>query len=300
MATARADDTQKTLAELQEKLTQAATELATNSKQLHNVQSELKRANRRAEEAEKIQSDLQAEGTSLMRSLGEMRPKVVELTNIRLGLVEKIDELEGIIRKKEDMISQLEATLDEAKERESQSARAKQKDELARKKDESSSQQNLLHVQKAYSELETKVEALKASLMDREAERESYHQLALHRLEEVDRLTFSVQAQTELLNTAERELEERRAASSEDRGFVEGIQNEIELLQAEITQKDEEIERLRESVPSSSVRNSLDGEMSSALKQQQVLELSNARSQIRALSLKPMLEHIHFRSKLAR
>ena len=283
VAMARADDTQKALAELQEKLTQAATELATNSKQLHNVQSELKRANRRAEEAEKIQSDLQAEGTSLMRSLGEMRPKIVELTNIRLGLVEKIDELEGIIRKKEDMISQLEATLDEAKERESQSARAKQKDELARKKGESSSQQNLLHVQKAYSELETEVEALKASLTDREAERESYHQLALRRLEEVDRLTFSVQAQTELLNTAERELEERRAASSEDRGFVEGIQNEIELLQAEIAQKDEEIERLRESVPSSSVRNSLDGEMSSALKQQQVLELSNARSQIRAL-----------------
>ena len=283
VAMARADDTQKVLAELQEKLTQAATELATNSKQLHNVQSELKRANRRAEEAEKIQSDLQTEGTNLMRSLGEMRPKIVELTNIRLGLVEKIDELEGIIRKKEDMISQLEATLDEAKERESQSARAKQKDELARKKGESSSQQNLLHVQKAYSELETEVEALKASLTDREAERESYHQLALRRLEEVDRLTFSVQAQTELLNTAERELEERRAASSEDRGFVEGIQNEIELLQAEIAQKDEEIERLRESVPSSSVRNSLDGEMSSALKQQQVLELSNARSQIRAL-----------------
>ena len=140
VAMTRADDTQKVLAELQEKLTQAATELATNSKQLHNVQSELKRANRRAEEAEKIQSDLQTEGTNLMRSLGEMRPKIVELTNIRLGLVEKIDELEGIIRKKKDIISQLEASLDEAKERESQSARAKQKDELARKKGESSSQ----------------------------------------------------------------------------------------------------------------------------------------------------------------
>jgi chromosome segregation ATPase len=223
-----------------------------------------------------------------MRSLNEMRPKIIELTNIRVELVERIDELEGIIRKKEDTISQLEASLDEARERESQSARTKQKEELARKKGESSSQQNILHVQKAYAELEAEVEALKASLKDREAERESYHQLALRRLEEVDRLTFSVQAQTELLNTAERELEERRAASSEDRGFVEGMQNEIELLQAEIAQKDEEIERLREGMPSPNVKSSLDGEMSSALKQQQTLELSerpfpNPRSGIRGL-----------------
>ena len=282
-ATTRVDDTQKTLAGLQERLTQATTELAANSRHLHDVQSELKRATRRAEEAEKIQSDLQTEGTNLMRSLNEMRPKIVELTNIRVGLVEKIDELEGIIRRKEDTISQLEAGLDEAKERESRSAKTRQKEELARKKDESSSQQNILHIQKAYTDLEVEVEALKASLSDREAERESYHQLALRRLEEVDRLTFSVQAQTELLNTAERELEERRAASTEDRGFVEGIQNDLEILQAEIAQKDEEIERLRESVPSPNVRNSLDGEMSSALKQQQLLELSNARSQIRAL-----------------
>ena len=282
-ATTRADDAQKAIGELQGKLSQAANELAANSKHLHNVQNELKRATRRAEEAEKIQSDLQAEGTNLLRSLSEMRPKIVELTNIRVELVEKIDGLEGIIRKKEDTISQLEANLDEAKERESQSARTRQREELARKKGESSSHQNLLHVQKAYAELEAQVEALKASLKDREAERESYHQLALRRLEEVDRLTFSVQAQTELLNTAERELEERRAASSEDRGFVEGMQNEMELLQAEIVQKDEEMERLRESMPSPNVRSSLDGEMSSALKQQQMLELSNARSQIRAL-----------------
>ena len=281
--TSRADGTQKALAELQEKLTQATTELAANSKQLHNVQNELKRATRRAEEAEKFQSDLQNEGTNLMRSLNEMRPKIVELTNIRVGLIERVDELEGIIRKKEDAISQLEANLDEAKERESLSARSKQKEELARKKDESSSQQNLLHVQKAYADLEAVVETLKASLKDREAERESYHQLALRRLEEVDRLTFSFQAQTELLSTAERELEERRAASSEDRGFVEGMQSEMELLQAEIAQKDEEIERLREGLPAATIRGSLDGEMSSALKQQQMLELSNARSQIRAL-----------------
>lgn len=282
-ASTSADDAQKTLIELQGKLTQAATELAANSKQLHNVQNELKRTTRRAEEAEKIQGDLQAEGTNLMRSLNEMRPKIVELTNIRVELVEKIDELEGVIRKKEDTVSQLEASLDEAKERESLSAKARQKQEVARKKDESSSQQNLLHMQIAYGELEAEIAALKASLKDREAEREGYHQLALRRLEEVDRLTFSVQAQTELLNTAERELEERRAASNEDRGFVEGMQNEIELLHAEIVHKDEEMERLRESMPSSNVRSSLDGEMSSALKQQQTLELSNARSQIRAL-----------------
>ena len=283
MATTRADDSRKTLVELQEKLTQAATELAANSKQLHNVQNELKRVTRRAEEAEKTQGDLQTEGTNLMRSLNEMRPKIVELTNIRMELVERIDELEGIIRKKEDTISHLEASLDEATERESRSVKSRQKEELARKKDESSSQQNFLHVQKAYTELEAEVETLKASLKDREAERESYHQLALRRLEEVDRLTFSVQAQTELLNTAEKELEERRAASTEDRGFVEGMQNDIELLQAEVAQRDEEIERLRESGTSSNIRNSLDGEMSSALKQQQLLELSNARSQIRAL-----------------
>ena len=70
-------------------MTQAATELAANSKQLHNAQNKLnaqtERATRRAEEAEKIQGNLQAEGTNLMRSLNEMRPKIVELTNTQGG-----------------------------------------------------------------------------------------------------------------------------------------------------------------------------------------------------------------------
>jgi predicted nucleic acid-binding Zn-ribbon protein len=277
----RAEVNYKAFADLQKKLSQAAAEFAANSRQLQTIQNELKKANRRAEDAEKMQSDLQGEGMTLMRSLEEMRPKIVELTNIRLELVDKIEGLEGVIRQKEDSIASLRSALEEAKEKEVQVEKSRQREHTLRKKDESSLQDSLSQTHKAYGELQAELEALRVNLRDREAEREGYHQLALRRLEEVDRLTFSFQAQTERLTSVEKELEERRLAQTEDQGFVEGMQNEIEALRNDLAMKEEEFERLRE--PSSSLSQSLDGEMVSALKQQQTLELSNARSQIRAL-----------------
>lgn len=272
---------QKALANLQDKLSQAAVEFESSSRQLQILQNEVKRANRRAEEAEQIQSDLQAEGMTLMRSLEEMRPKIVELTNIRLDLVDKIGTLEGIIRKKEDVVSTLEASLEEAREKEVDAEKHRQKEDAMRKKDDFSSQDNVSQLQKAYTELQLELDGLRINVRDREQEREGYHQLALRRLEEIDRLTFSSQAQVERLTSAEKELEERHMAQTEDLGFVEGMQNEIEALRHDLTMKEEELESLRE--PSSELVQSLDGEMVGALKQQQAFELSSARSQIRAL-----------------
>jgi chromosome segregation ATPase len=280
-AALQAEHDHKVLAELQEKLAQAAVEFVAHSKQLQTAQTEAKKAQRRAEEAEKIQSDLQAEGVILLRSLDEMRPKIVELTNIRLELVDKIESLEGVIRKKEDAILHLESDLEEAKDREATTEKHRQREDAMRKKDEFSSQDTLSQMQKAYGELQAELETLRGNVRDREREREGYHQLALRRLEEIDRLTFSSQAQNERLVSAEKELDERRLAQSEDQGFVEGMQNEIETLRNELALREEELESLRQ--PTSDLAQSLDGEMVSAIKQQQIFELSNARSQIRAL-----------------
>lgn len=72
----------------------------------------------------------------------------------------------------------------------------------------------------------------------------------------------------------------------EEQDFLEQAQNEIESLRIEISSKDEEIERLRETVSSPSANDaprSLDAEMLSSLRQQHALDLSAAQSQIRAL-----------------
>lgn len=275
------ENDKKAIALLHEKLSQAAAEFSANIKQLQVMQNDVKKANRRAEEAEKIQSDLQAEGMSLMRSLEEMRPRIVELTNIRLELIDKIESLESVIRKKEDTILTLESNLDDAKEKELRAEKLRQREDAMRKKDDFSSQDSVSQMHKAYTELQLESDALRVNIKDRELERENYHQLALRRLDEIDRLTFSFQAQNERLTSAERELEERHMAQTEDVGFVEGIQNEIETLRHDLSMKEEELESLR--APTSDLAQSLDGEMVGALKQQQAFELSNARSQIRAL-----------------
>ena len=77
------------VSELQQKLATTVAELTTSVRTLQQTQAELRNANRRADEAEKIQKDLQAEGIGLMRSLEEMRPKIVELTDAKLDLGEK-------------------------------------------------------------------------------------------------------------------------------------------------------------------------------------------------------------------
>ncbi|KAM6498603.1 hypothetical protein JOM56_006551 [Amanita muscaria] len=88
------NNTEDSVQELRGMLEQASSEIAVQTRQLQTLQNELRVAIRRANEAEKVQKDLQLEGTMLMRSLDEMRPKIVELTSEKLNLTEKVESLQ--------------------------------------------------------------------------------------------------------------------------------------------------------------------------------------------------------------
>lgn len=304
---AQAAATQKVLTEVQESLAKAVADTATNARQLQATQAELRNANRRADDAEKTQKDLQVEGTSLMRSLDEMRPKIVELTGVKLELAERIDGLEHTLRSREKTIAELEATLDEVRDQHDEAEKQTKEIIAQREKERTLALSDSSELQKAYTELQAELDSATASLHNLEAERSGHHQETSRRLEEIERLTTSLRSQTEELASLRQELDARRDAQvsrtrppspknpppntplpqDEEQEFLERTQNEIESLRTDLAARDEEIERLQEAVSSpthdTAAPHALDAELLSSLRQQHALDLSAAQSQIRAL-----------------
>lgn len=281
------DTSQNILTELQQKLAITASELVSNTRQLHNTQADLRNANRRADEAEKMQKDLQAEGTNLMRSVDEMRSKIIDLTADKVELDTKVHTLEHALRTRDAMIATLENTMEEIRDQHVESSRQRDEAIAQQQNEQSSAQASLNEVQKAYTELQRELEETRASLRNLEVERVNHYQVASRQLAEIDRLTMSSLTQADEVSSVRQQLDEHRYVEEEDRGFIERAQEEIEMLRADLTSAEEEIQRLRDAVSSApspdGAPKSLDAEMLSALRQQHALDLSTAQSQIRAL-----------------
>ncbi|KAJ3750943.1 hypothetical protein DFH05DRAFT_1385850 [Lentinula detonsa] len=284
---AELDTVQNALFLLQEKLTNAATELMTSTKHLQAVQNEAKIANRRAEDAERTQKELQEEGTNLMHSLNEMRPKIVELTGIKLELTEKASELERVIQYQESTIGQLGLSLEEARA-DAEASEKRLRDLLSeREKERLSAQDNDSDLQKAHSQLQMELDSAVASVRSFEADRAMRRNEAMQQVEEIARLQQLASAQSEELASLQHEIYRRQNDQSEDRSFLEVAQNEIESLRQEVALKDEELERLRlrTSISSTfsdkphSLKDELNDEVLSSLK----LELSSSQSHVRSL-----------------
>lgn len=295
------------VSELQQKLATTVAELTTSVRTLQQTQAELRNANRRADEAEKIQKDLQAEGIGLMRSLEEMRPKIVELTDAKLDLGEKVESLEREIKARDSVIAQLESSVEELRDLQEEAEKKHQDTTVALERERASSNENSSELQRAYGELQEELATMRAGLEKVEAERLAYRETANGQAEEVERLSASLQSHVEELNVLRAETEERNVAHREAEDFLERARTEMEGLRAELAAKEEEIERLEHQVTTpdsdSTVPNghshghghghdhdqadtssgSLNEEMLSAIKQQHALELSAAQSQIRAL-----------------
>jgi myosin protein heavy chain len=202
----------KLVTELQGKLAQAVADLAASNRQLQHAQSELQSATRRAEDAEQTQKDLQAEGTSLMRSLDEMRSKFVELTGIKSEQAERIDGLDHTVRGRDATIVELEATLEEVRDAKEQVEKRSQELSVRHEKERLLAQSDSSELHKAYVELQNELDAATASLHNLEAERSNHHQEAARRLEEIERLDSSSRAQSEELSVVLKELTARRNA----------------------------------------------------------------------------------------
>lgn len=204
------ESSQKALALLQEKLSTAATELAASSRHLQAVQNEAKIANRRAEDAERTQRELQEEGTNLMHSLDEMRPKIVELTGVKLTLTEKVDALEHVIQNRELTIGELEGNLKEAQSAYEASTKKLQDLLSAREMERLSSQDNESELQKAYGQLKAELESSLASVRSLEADRTISQHETIRHMEEVERLQQLTSTQAEELSSIQQELNQRQ------------------------------------------------------------------------------------------
>jgi chromosome segregation ATPase len=281
------ESAQRATKELEQQLAIAVSELTASSRQLSHAQAELRASNRRAEKAEETQMNLQSEGTTLMRSLDEMRPKIVQLTGEKLDLGEKISALEHALRGRDALVTQMEISLEQVREEKLEVEKLNRELALVQEKERISAQEDLAEQQKAYEELQAEIDVLRESLQAAQTDRATFHRRKSQHMEEIDRLASSSSAQAAELSTAQRELEERREATEEARDVLERAQNEIESLRFELASKDEELERLRVAVSSApsptTGHRSLDGEIVSALSQQHALDLSAAQSNIRAL-----------------
>ncbi|KAH9982746.1 hypothetical protein BGW80DRAFT_1264805 [Lactifluus volemus] len=263
------DDHFGTIAGLRKAAAQSISNEEELNRQLHQTQGELRNAIRRAEEAERIQHELQTEGSTLMRCLDEMRPKIVELTNAKLELSEKTNILEQAVRDRDGVIVQLETSLQAAQDQ-NESLNTKLLDaESAREKDLSTAQETQDELQRAH-----------ASIRELEVERAGRRQLASKQVEDLD------QPEGEIASL-QQELEERKLADVEQQEFLERARTDIEVLRADLVTKVQEIDELRAELSIAAANSapspSLDKEMMNALKQQHRLELSAAQSQIRAL-----------------
>ena len=279
-----------TIAGLRKAASQSAANQEALNQQLRSSQAELRNAMRRAEEAERTHQDLQNEGSSLMRSLDEMRPKIIELTNAKLELSEKNSLLEQAVRDRDGVIAQLESSLQAAQDQ-AESLTSKLLDsETARERDRSSAQESQDELQGVYAQIETELSDALASIRDLEVERAGQRQLANKQVEELDRMSSTCHSLKVEIASLRQELEERKLAEVEQQDFLERAHTDIEVLRADLVAKVHEIEELRAEISaadssssSSPSSPSLDKEMMNALKQQHRLELSAAQSQIRAL-----------------
>ena len=278
------NSSEKELTRFREMLKQAASELTANTRQLDNARAELKHAKRRADDAEQTQKDLQAEGTRLMYTVDEMRPKIVELTGVKLDLTETVEGLQHALRQRDTTIAQLESAVDDLRKEKDDADKIWREKLALQETDRSSTHANSMELQAAYTELQASADASRANIMTLEAERTVHHQQAAHQLDEIRRLTTSSHAQWEEISTLRRELDERIGAQEEGQEVLERTQNEIESLRQELSSKDDEIDRLRNAVASSpGFPRSLDDEMLNSLQQQHALNLSALQSKNREL-----------------
>ncbi|KAG2739903.1 hypothetical protein P692DRAFT_20956694 [Suillus brevipes Sb2] len=182
---------QSAVKQLQQKLGEVASELSSSDRAPQNAHSDLRAANRRAEEAERTQRDLRAEGTRLMQSLGEMRPKFVELTSTKMDLMERIDKLEHEKNSRDTFISKLENALSEAMEREAEAAQVHKQADSSQEKDKVSLQQSIIELQQGYAELQAELESSQAAaVLNLEGDRTQLRQIEARQLGIIDRLSM--------------------------------------------------------------------------------------------------------------
>jgi myosin protein heavy chain len=201
-----------TIAGLHAQLAAAGTEISSQKRQVQTLQNDLRIAQKRVDDSERTQQRLQSEGTNLMRSLDELRPKVVELTEDKVQLSEKLAHLEHELRDRDNIISNLEAGLEEAKE-ETESSQIEWRARLSKAElERSQAATSSSEMEKGFSELQKELDDALDSIRALESERQSLRQETQSRFNEVEQLSTISRSQAAKITKLQYELNERRAA----------------------------------------------------------------------------------------
>lgn len=189
------EKTEHSVQELRGMLNQASSDLAVQARQVQTLQGDIRTATRRADEAEKIQKDLQLEGTNLMRSLDEMRPKIVELTSEKLNLTETVESLQRTLRDREGAISDLTSSLDDARsEIEKKNGQWQQK-WVQHEKEHAETVAASSEMQATHAELQDQLDDALQSLRNLESQRASQRQELVRNSSEIEQLNAIITGQ---------------------------------------------------------------------------------------------------------
>ncbi|KAI9570207.1 hypothetical protein HD554DRAFT_390862 [Boletus coccyginus] len=218
-----------------------------------------------------------------MESLEDMRPKIVELTSVKLELMEQIERLEHEKRSRDTLITKLEMALNEGTEREAEEAKLRRESDAHRKKDNQSLQQSVEDLQRGYSLLEAELQSAQATVKTLETERTRMRQIEVRQADLSNRMNTEARHREEDISQLESALASSRKNEAEQSQLINHYRTEIEALQSELVDKEEELESVQKTPVTDPGLRPLDDEMLGAVKQQHAMELSSAQSQIRAL-----------------
>ncbi|KAI0035117.1 hypothetical protein K488DRAFT_43965 [Vararia minispora EC-137] len=274
---------QQQVVALREDVARVTAEHIASMRQLQTAQSDARAATRRAEIAERTQADLQAESSRLLAAVEEMRPKIVELTDVRLALTERAAALEAAVRERDAVIATAEGAEHEARGR-AEALEEQLRDALAvREREKAEAQEERDELQRGFAELQAELEDARAAVRDLEVERTTQRALTVRQTAELEILGGAQHTLADELSGVRRELEETKLAAAEQEDFLERARMDIEALRAD---KENELDVLRSELAllqAGSASPALGEELLASLRQQHHLELSAAQSQIRAL-----------------
>ncbi|KAI5124139.1 hypothetical protein M0805_000950 [Coniferiporia weirii] len=276
LLTSQLETSHRSIRELESKTSEATSSLAGVTHQLETSRAELQAVSRRAEDAEKAQRDLQKEGAALIHSLDEMRPKIVELTGMKLDLTEKVELLTRSLNQRDSTISDLEDQLEHVQNAVSDARQDHERLKKEREKENNTAETGLAELQRAYIELQTQLNDTLANVQELKADRGRQQQTATRLQEEIDSLLSVEWGRSEDMALYQARLEEQQEADGDK-------QRLLDELRSELAAKEDEISRLRISLSPSPTPQSLSDEVQGAIKQQYELELSSAQSTIRSL-----------------
>ena len=195
---------------LHAQLASAGAEIGNQKTQIQALQNDLRIAQKRADASQRTQQQLQNEGTNLMRSLDELRTKVMELTEDKIHLSDNLSHQDHALRDQDSIIAKLETSLEEAKQ-ETEVIRKEWKDKLSK------AEQRWTQASVSSSEMEQRLSDIQKELDDvlnntlaLEAERQLLRQDAQARLREVEQLSNSLRSQAAEITKLRYELNERR------------------------------------------------------------------------------------------